>query len=128
MQYRIASLKHTYTWSEHIVWWGVDFRGYTPVVGECCGAYNEEDVIEWGLNRGDDCIAVPVEDVALWLSPEPYMPGGMGRAYDQRGPVVKNNPMNWGLLSEARMSFGRRVEIVRPNYLRGTDTFIYGEQ
>jgi hypothetical protein len=37
--YYIASLKHTHKGDEHIVWWGANHCGYTPVLGDRAGRY-----------------------------------------------------------------------------------------
>ena len=100
MQYYIASLKHTHRDHEHITFWGPDWRGYTPVVGERIGTYSEEDAAK--LNDGFDHIAVPIESVKALLSPEPYWKPG-ARFYDQRGPVVDNTRAIWSVLIAARL-------------------------
>jgi hypothetical protein len=92
----IASLKHTGREHEHITWWGLAHRGYTPVVGERCGRYTLDEAR--ALNDGYDTIAVPADLVATLLSPEPYFVAYTGVAakfYDQSGPVVRNTLENW---------------------------------
>lgn len=100
-RFYIASLKHTRRDHEHIVFWGKDHCGYTPVVGDYIGEYDLVDAAE--LNDGYDCIAVPVEEVEALLSPEPYFNryGNDFRFYDQRGPVVDNTAEKWRALDAA---------------------------
>lgn len=112
----IASLKHTIRSHEHIVWWGKDHRGYTPVVGDHCGAYTLDEAQK--LNDGFDCIAVPVEAVQALLSPEPYFrPANPARFYDQRGPVVENSRANWNRLIAAGLP--GRIYNPKPEVFRG---------
>lgn len=113
----IASLKHTHNHHEHIAWWGPNWKGYTPVVGEHVGEYDEETASK--LNDGEDCIAVPVDAVKAILSPEPYYKPG-ARFYDQPGPVVDNTRKNWNALIAASMKAGRRDDVkTKPEPFRG---------
>lgn len=113
----IASLKHTNNQHEHIAWWGDDWCGYTPVVGNHIGEYDEETAAK--LNDAEDCIAVPVEAVKAILSPEPYYKPG-ARFYDQRGPVVDNTRKNWNALIGASLKVGRRPGVKpKPEPFRG---------
>ena len=114
--YYIASLKHTHKHHEHIVWWGPQWCGYTPVVGPYIGAYCYGEASE--LNDGRDCIAVPVESVARLMSPEPYYKPG-ARFYDQRGPVVDNTRANWNALMAARLLPERGQFKPKPEVFRG---------
>lgn len=116
MSYYIVSLKNTLRHHEHIVFWGPDHRGYTPVVGPNIGAYDELEATK--LNDGQDCIAVPVEAVEKLLSPEPYYKPG-ARFYDQKGPVVDNTRKNWNALLAARIDEGRRDVTPKPQVFRG---------
>nr|WP_315237708.1 hypothetical protein [uncultured Albidiferax sp.] len=93
--YYIASLKNTGRKHEHIIWWGKDKAGHTPVVGDDIGAYGLTEAAK--LNDGVDCIAVPVAVVQAALSPEPYHRPG-ARFYDQVGPVVLNTIATWRIL------------------------------
>ncbi len=121
--YRIASLKHTSADHEHIVWWGRMECGYTPVVGDYCGAYVYGYAVD--LNDGRDCLAVPVSVVEQLLSPEPYhMPGR--RFYDQRGPVVQNTRGNWNKLIAGSLEFGRQFN-PKPVAFRGVRRAIFTE-
>jgi hypothetical protein len=117
MSYYIASLKHTNKGCEHITFWGVNWCGYTPVVGDRIGEYAEGDAAK--LNDGEDYIAVPVEAVKALLSPEPYWKPG-ARFYDQRGPVVDNSRKNWNAMIKASMKAGRPEGVkVKPEPFRG---------
>lgn len=101
----IASLKHTGRDHEHIVWWGLNHCGYTPVVGDYIGFYSEEEARE--LNDGHSTVAVPVDRVAPLLSPEPYYlrRGSLCvRFYDQRGQVVDNTRANWQQIIDNALS------------------------
>jgi hypothetical protein len=111
--YYIASLKHTHRDHEHITFWGVAHRGYTPVVGERCGQYTLDEAIE--LNDGVSYIAVPVAAVQAILSPEPYfkLQGKDCKFYDQVGPVVLNSRGAWAILIEASLFHDRRARKVR---------------
>lgn len=113
-KFYIASLKHTSKEHEHITFWGVDHRGYTPVIGEHCGQYSLEEAAK--LNDGFDCIAVPVATVQAMLSPEPYFRSYKGencRFYDQRGPVVLNARGTWSSLISASLFNDQRKKKVR---------------
>jgi len=101
----IASLKHTHNHDEHICFWGPNWAGYTPVIGDHIGEYDEEMAAK--LNDGEDCVAIPVDAVKALLSPEPYYKPG-ARFYDQRGPVVDNTRKNWNALITASLKAGRR--------------------
>lgn len=96
----IASLKHTSKDHEHITWWGPNWCGYTPVLGERVGQYALKQAK--CLNDAYDTLAVPVDIVRALLSPEPYYLMGRDRLahrfYDQRGPVVDNTKANWGAI------------------------------
>jgi hypothetical protein len=117
MLYYIASLKHSHSHHEHIVWWGPHRRGYTPVVGEYAGQYDEAAAAR--LNDGVDSIAVPVEALKTLLSPEPYYKPG-ARFYDQRGPVVDNTRKNWTALIKASLQAGRRDGVTpKPEPFKG---------
>lgn len=117
MSYYIASLKHTHNHHEHITFWGPDWCGYTPVVGDSIGEYDEETAAK--LNDGESYIAVPVEAVKALMSPEPYWKPG-ARFYDQRGPVVDNSHKNWNALLAARLSLGRHDGVKsKPEVFRG---------
>lgn len=125
MTYYIASLKHTNSHHEHIAFWGPNWRGYTPVVSEHIGEYDEETASK--LNDGEDCVAVPVEAVKSLLSPEPYFKPG-ARFYDQRGPVVENTRKNWNALIAASMKAGRREDVKpKPEPFRGKRRTIEAE-
>lgn len=114
----IASLKHTGKEHEHITWWGVDHRGYTPVLGEYAGQYTQVEAAR--LNDGLDCIAVPVEAVKTLMSSEPYYrPHDPARFYDQRGPVVDNSRANWNRLIALSLKVGRAY-VPKPTVFRGT--------
>lgn len=114
----IASLKHTGRDDEHITWWGLDHRGYTPVVGERIGVYALDEARK--LNDGCDCLAVPVSEVRRLLSPEPYFrPENPARWYDQRGPVVDNTRANWARLVAVSLADGRHHK-PKPEVFRGT--------
>ena len=104
--YYIASVKHTSCEHEHIIFWGKDHCGYTPVVGDYIGAYPLSEAVR--LNDGMDCVAVPVEEVRALLSAEPYFDcnGSPVRFYDQRGPVVDNTVENWSSLIGACLKEG----------------------
>lgn len=115
--YYIASLKHTQNHHEHIIWWGPDWCGYTPVVGPNIGAYSADVAAK--LNDGEDCIAVPVTVVKALLSPEPYYKPG-ARFYDQPGPVVNNARVVWNALLAARLDAGRNpLAKSKPTPFRG---------
>jgi hypothetical protein len=117
MNYYIASLKNTRRDHEHIQFRGPEYRGYTPVVGQYAGQYGEQEALK--LNDGEDCIAVPVEEVKALLSPEPYSKPGM-RFYDQRGPVVVNSRENWTALLLASLKIGRQPGCKpKPEIFRG---------
>lgn len=94
-RFYIASLKHTHKDHEHIVFWGKNHCGYTPVVGDYIGEYTLSEALE--MNDGVDFIAVPVEVVQSVVSPEPYLKPER-RFYDQRGPVVDNTRAKWNAL------------------------------
>lgn len=111
----IASLKHTHNHHEHIAFWGPNWCGYTPVVGENIGEYDEETASK--LNDGDSCIAVPVDAVKAIISPEPYYKPG-ARFYDQRGPVVDNTRKNWNALIASSLQAGRVIK-PKPEPFRG---------
>lgn len=99
----VASLRHTGPAQEHIIWWGHDQKGYTPVVGDYVGCYSLEvvnDRLE-RLNDGIDTLAVPVEAVARVLSQDPTFEDPPRRFYDQRGPVVGNTSLVWKALIKA---------------------------
>lgn len=118
VRYYIASLKHTNRSHEHIAWWGPEWRGYTPVVGDRIGEYDEATAAK--LNDGEDCLAIPVEAVKALLSPEPYWKPG-ARFYDQPGPVVDNTRHNWNALIAASLKAGRKEDAKpRPEVFRGT--------
>lgn len=117
MNFYIASLKHTNNTCEHITFWGKNWCGYTPVVGDSIGEYDAADAAK--LNDGKDYIAVPVEAVKSLLSPEPYWKPG-ARFYDQRGEVVDNTRKNWNRLIEASIQDGRSADVkVKPEPFRG---------
>ena len=110
----IASLKHTGKDHEHITFWGVDHRGYTPVVGDHCGQYTLEEAAK--LNDGVDYIAVPVATVQALLSPEPYFKTYKGenqKFYDQHGPVALNASGTWSSLIAASLFHDQRKKKVR---------------
>ena len=117
MSYYIASLKHTHNHHEHIVFWGPNWCGYTPVVGPNIGEYGEAEAAT--LNDGESHIAVPVDFVRAILTPEPYWKPG-ARFYDQRGPVVDNTRKVWNALLAVRLSAGQ-VDGVKskPEVFRG---------
>ena len=112
IQYYIVSVKNTRKDHEHILFWGPDSCGYTPVVGDFIGVYNEAEAAL--LNDGESEIAVPVADVLALLSPEPYYKEN-SRFYDQRGPVVDNTRANWNALLAARLPPRKP----KPNVFRG---------
>jgi hypothetical protein len=118
MKYYIASLAHTLRGHEHIVFWGPEGRGYTPVVGSCIGEYDEAEAAR--LNDGGVCIAVPLDAVKTLLSAEPYY-ANEARFYDQRGPVVDNTRKNWDALLAARLATGQDAAVKpKPTVFRGT--------
>lgn len=122
--YYIASLKHTNSGHEHIVWWGRFHCGYTPVLGEYAGTYCYGEASE--LNDGVSCIAVPVEAVQALMNPEPYYKPGK-RLYDQRGPVVDNTRGNWlALLVERLKPDQPDRQAPRPQTFRGRRATIDG--
>lgn len=123
MKYYIASLKHTNKLHEHISFWGPAHRGYTPVVGEHCGQYEEAEAAK--LNDGVDYIAVPVEAVKTVLAAEPYWKPG-ARFYDQRGPVVPNDRVAWGILIAASLQAGRTHK-PKPESFKGNRRAIFTE-
>lgn len=105
-EFYIASLKHTAKGHEHIVWWQKNQCGYTPVLGEYVGRYDEAEAAT--LNDGQSCIAVPVDVVDILARPEPHLlRRPEHRFYDQRGPVVNNTRANWNILIAASMVEGR---------------------
>jgi hypothetical protein len=110
-RYYIASLKHTNSCREHIVWYGRDHCGYTAVIGAYAGEYAIDQAKT--LNDGKDYIAVPVEAVKELTSPEPYWKPG-ARFYDQRGPVVDNTRKKWNRLIAASLEDGR-THIPKPH-------------
>lgn len=101
--YYIASLKHTRSTDEHIIWWAAYRQGYTATVGNYIGAYCYGEACE--LNDGIDHIAVPATAVWNLLSPEPkvFSVGKPVRMYDTRGPAVENSFVNWLELLSARL-------------------------
>lgn len=118
--YYIASLKHTHKHHEHIVWWQKNECGYTPVLGDYVGEYDEATAAT--LNDGHSTIAVPVEAARAVSSPEPHFENSSGthRFYDQRGPVVDNTRKNWNALLAARLQpKGGQIK-PRPEVFRGT--------
>lgn len=116
--YLIASLKHTNRNHEHVIWWGKDRCGYTPVLGDYVGQYSLEDAAD--LNNGLEHIAVPVAVVQAIASAEPYYGESPGkRFYDQRGPVVLNTRVMWDLLIAARLSNPRAKAVKRCPTFRG---------
>jgi len=116
-KFYIASLTHTGREHEHIGWWGKDWRGYTPVVGDYVGEYELADAIK--LNDGARSIAVPIEFVRTLLTPEPYFRReSPARWYDQRGPVVLNSRTNWSALIAASLAEGRQHR-PKPETFRG---------
>lgn len=116
-QYYIASLNHTHRHHEHIVWWGPNQCGYTPVVGDYIGRYDAAEAAT--LNDGEVCLAVPVEAVQALLLAEPVLSSG-SRFYDQRGPVVNNERANWTALLAARLAEGRTPGVKpKPEVFRG---------
>lgn len=119
----IASLKHTDKGCEHITWWGKNYCGYTPVIGEYTGEYKLDDARD--LNNGGDHIAVPVEIVKGLTSPEPYWKPG-ARFYDQRGHVVDNTRSNWNKLIESSLTDGRKEE-PKPRIFRDKKRAIFTE-
>jgi hypothetical protein len=123
VNYYIASLKHTNKHHEHITFWGINYRGYTPVVGTFIGEYGQAEAET--MNDGIDFIAVPVEYVKEILSPEPYYKPS-GRFYDQRGPVVENTRLNWNALIAASIKTGRR-EKPKPEVFRGKRRAVFTE-
>lgn len=102
-QYVIVSINHTQRHDEHICFWGKDWRGYTPVIGEYLGTYGIDDA--QSLNDGLCTMAVPRDSINALLSPEPYYKLGEKacRWFDQRGPVVRNTKANWTALIESRL-------------------------
>jgi hypothetical protein len=117
MDYYIVSLKHTHKYHEHIVFWGPNDCGYTPVVGTYIGTYGE--VRASRLNDGQSYIAVPVEAVTALLSPEPYYKQD-SKFYDQHGPVVDNTRQNWNALIAARLSAPQGNSVKpKPEVFRG---------
>jgi hypothetical protein len=112
----IASLKHTQKHHEHITWWGKDSRGYTPVVGDYIGEYPLWEALR--LNDGVDCLAVPVDVVKSFVSPEPYWKPG-AKFYDQVGPVVDNTRALWNRLIAASLAEGRHSK-PKPEVFRGS--------
>lgn len=121
-QFFIASLKHTATSHEHIVWWQRMECGYTPVLGDYAGRYVFGYAVD--LNNGQSCIAVPVAAVLALANPEPYYRPG-SRMYDQRGPVVDNTSENWSALIAASLKPGRLTE-PKPRPYQGRRTALYG--
>jgi hypothetical protein len=116
-RFYIASLTHTGREHEHIGWWGKNWRGYTPVVGDYVGEYELADAVR--LNDGEISIAVPIAVVRTLLTPEPYFrPANPARWYDQRGPVVLNNRTNWNALISASLAEGRQHR-PKPDPFRG---------
>ena len=117
--YYIASLKHTHNHSEHITFWGKDWRGYVlAIANDRIGTYPES---EFGmtLNDGVDTIAVPIDVVHSLLSPAPYYAScGIARPfYDIAGPVVDNTRANWNrLIAAAVPSKGAKP---KPTVFRG---------
>lgn len=120
-KYYIASLKHTNKYHEHILFWGPDSRGYTPVFGEYIGQYAEAEAVT--LNDGDSYIAVACEVVERLQSPEPYGKPGE-RFYDQRGPVVDNTRDKWNQLITESLKLGRTHK-PKPEPFRGKRRAIY---
>lgn len=122
MRYFIASLIHTQREHEHITFWRAEWNGYTPVLGEQVGEYEEDQALE--LNDGHDSIAVPVDAVRAIQSPEPCYKSG-ARFYADPGPVVENNRTNWNRLFAARLAKGRKEMIQpEPEVFRGPRTAI----
>lgn len=106
MEYYIVSVNHTNKGMEHILFWGPESRGYTPVVGAYIGTYSPQEAAK--LNDSESTMAVPVEAVTKLLSAEPVYGldtryTGARRFYDQRGPVVDNTVANWEALIAARL-------------------------
>lgn len=123
MTYYIASLKHTHRHHEHITFLGPDHRGYTPVISDHIGKYDEIDASM--LNDGRDHIAVPVELVDGLQSPEPYYKPG-ARFYDQRGSVVDNTKANWDALIAGSLEADRDYK-PKPEIFRGKRRAIFTE-
>lgn len=123
MNFYIVSLKHTHKHHEHITFWGKNHCGYTLVVGDHIGEYDQADAEK--MNNGLDYIAVPVDSVKPLLSPEPYYKPG-GRFYDQRGPVVENTRLNWNALIAASIKTGRQ-EKPKPEVFRGKRRAVFTE-
>lgn len=80
--YLIAHIGHTTKYSEHVVWWKPDSRGYTNCIDKA-GRYAEDEaraICQSGL-----CIAVPASDVAALSRSTPYYrktSGDLARLYD----------------------------------------------
>jgi hypothetical protein len=119
----IASLKHTHKHHEHIVFWGPNHCGYTPVL-EQAGHYGDFDSHK--LNDGESYIAVPFDAVLALAVPTPfYKPGA--QFYDVAGPVVDNTRANWNALLAASLPAGRVVPKPKPEVFRGKRRCIASE-
>ena len=113
----IASVAHTRRDSAHILWWGHDDRGYTPVVGRA-GVYTLERVrAHLGYyHRGDDTIAIPIAAAAS-LSVDPGRDKWGNPFYDQIGPVVPNTRESWEILLASALADPAPAYTPRPNWL-----------
>lgn len=121
MNYYLVSVVHTTRDLEHILFWGPNGRGYTPVLGAEVGVYDEAGA---AAHVHSSTIAVPVEAVQALLSPVPYhkyVGRGVCRFYDQVGPVVQNTKENWQALIAARLWAGKGTPArVKFEYFRRT--------
>lgn len=106
VQYLIASLTRTIKDHEHITFWAPDRCGYRLAITDSrVGKYTAAEVEQYRLNDGESTLAVPMGEVLLLLSPEPYWQSrnGPARFYDTPGPVVDNTRANWNRLIAAAL-------------------------
>lgn len=113
--YYLASLKHTNKGHEHIVFWGKNHCGYTPVIGNYIGAYSFMEAME--ISDGIDTIAFPVEVASTLIVPEPRMKNGL-KFYDQVGSCILNDELSWAFIIQNGI-YQPPTKKIKPEYFKG---------
>lgn len=122
--YLIAHIGHTGKFSEHVVWWNPDSRGYTICIDKA-GTYTEQEARSI-CSRTSLCLAVIKEEAAKLARSTPYYRRGDGtlaKLYDgDKHHVVPNGKAEWAALIKARFDFG---EIDKPTPIGAKARAIY---
>lgn len=102
--YLIAHIEHTGKWSEHVVWWKPDSRGYTLCIDKA-GTYSEDEARD--ICSNGSCIAVAFSVANQVSRSTPYYrqaDGNLAKLYDGDKHRVVPNLLNvWKHLLAGRL-------------------------